>query len=103
MIDPGEPSGRAPRTSTGLVDAEVDLLDTHEAGPAAMRGSVLRIASYVLSILLSLISARVLITHLGLPKFGRYTLVTALVTIVSGFTEGGLNSVVMREFATADA
>jgi len=103
VIDPGEPSGRAPRTSTGLVDAEVDLLDTHEAGPAAMRGSVLRIASYVLSILLSLISARVLITHLGLPKFGRYTLVTALVTIVSGFTEGGLNSVVMREFATADA
>jgi len=79
---------------------ETDLLDTQEAGGAAMRGSVLRTASYVLGILLSLISARVLITHLGLAKFGRYTLVLALVTIVAGFTEGGLNSVVMREYST---
>jgi O-antigen/teichoic acid export membrane protein len=82
------------------IEPETDLLDTHEAGPAAMRGSIVRTVSYVLGILLSLISARVLIAHLGLAQFGRYTLVMALVTIVSGFTEGGLNSVVMREFAT---
>jgi O-antigen/teichoic acid export membrane protein len=79
---------------------EVDLLDTREAGPAALRGSVLRTASYVSGILLALISARVLITQLGLSQFGRYTIVLALVTIVSGFTEGGLNNVVMREFST---
>ncbi len=82
------------------IEPEADLLDTHEAGPAAMRGSILRTGSYVLGILLSLVSARVLITHLGLAQFGRYTLVMALVTIVAGFTEGGLNNVVMREFAT---
>ncbi len=77
-----------------------DLLDTPAAGRAALRGSVLRTASYVVGLLLSLISARVLIEHLGNESFGRYTAVIALVTIVSGFTEGGLNSIVLREFAT---
>jgi O-antigen/teichoic acid export membrane protein len=83
--------------------AETDLLDTREAGGAALRGSVLRTGSYVLGILLSLISARLLIVHLGVADFGRYATVVALVTIVSGFTEGGLNSVVLREFATLGA
>jgi O-antigen/teichoic acid export membrane protein len=81
---------------------EPDLLDTREAGPAALRGSILRAGSYVLGILLSLISARVLIEHLGVSSFGRYTTVVALVTIVSGFTEAGLNSIVLREYATLD-
>ncbi len=80
--------------------AAADLLDTSAAGGVALRGSVLRTGSYVLGILLSLISARVLIEHLGGPGFGRYTTVVALVTIVAGFTEGGLNSIVLREFAT---
>jgi len=83
--------------------AETDLLDTREAGGAALRGSVLRTGSYVLGILLSLISVRLLIVHLGVADFGRYATVVALVTIVSGFTEGGLNSVVLREFATLGA
>jgi O-antigen/teichoic acid export membrane protein len=82
------------------VSAEPDLLDTREAGPAALRGSILRTGGYVLGILLSLISARVLIEHLGVSSFGRYTTVVALVTIVSGFTEAGLNSIVLREYST---
>jgi len=82
------------------VSVEPDLLDTREAGPAALRGSVLRTGSYVLGILLSLISARVLIEHLGVSSFGRYTTVVALVTIVAGFTEAGLNSIVLREYST---
>lgn len=86
----------------GSTDAERrdDLLATADAGPAALRGSILRTGSYVVGILLSLLSARVLIDHLGISDFGRYTTVIALVTIVSGFTEAGLNSVVLREFAT---
>jgi O-antigen/teichoic acid export membrane protein len=82
------------------VSAEPDLLDTREAGPAALRGSILRTGAYVLGILLSLISARVLIEHLGVSSFGRYTTVVALVTIVAGFTEAGLNSIVLREYST---
>jgi O-antigen/teichoic acid export membrane protein len=92
-------SGPEPPAESGEA-AEADLLNTREAGPAALRGSVLRTGAYFLSILLSLVSARVLITHLGIANFGRYTIVVALITIVSGFTEGGLNNIVMREFAT---
>jgi O-antigen/teichoic acid export membrane protein len=84
------------------VPAERDLLDSPAAGGAALRGGVLRTGAYALGILLSLISARVLIEHLGVSDFGRYTTVVALVTIVAGFTEGGLNSIVLREFATLD-
>jgi O-antigen/teichoic acid export membrane protein len=80
--------------------AAADLLDTGAAGPAALRGSVLRTGSYVAGILLSLISASLLIRHLGVSDYGRYVTVISLVTIVSGFTEGGLNSIVLREFAT---
>jgi O-antigen/teichoic acid export membrane protein len=80
--------------------AEADRLSPSHAGPAALRGGILRTGSYVLGILLSLISARVLIGHLGEEDFGSYTTVLALITIVSGFTEGGLNSVVLREFTT---
>jgi O-antigen/teichoic acid export membrane protein len=80
--------------------AETHLLDSQAAGPAALRGSVLRTGSYVATILLSLISVRVLIDHLGVADFGRYATVIALITIVSGFTEAGLNNIVMREFAT---
>lgn len=79
-----------------------ELLDTRHAGPAALRGSVLRTGAYVLGILLSLVSAPLLVRHLGVASFGRYVAVLSLVTIVAGFTEGGLNSVVLREFATLD-
>jgi O-antigen/teichoic acid export membrane protein len=92
---------RAPAPGPGRT-GDGDLLATPEAGGAALRGSVLRTGSYVLGILLSLISARVLIDHLGVSDFGRYTTVLALVTIVAGVTEAGLNSVVLREFAVLD-
>lgn len=77
-----------------------DLLDRPEAGRLALRGSVLRTAAYVAGILLSLASAPLLIRHLGVSQFGRYVTVISLVTIVAGLTEGGLNSVVLREYAT---
>jgi O-antigen/teichoic acid export membrane protein len=77
-----------------------DLLDTSQAGPTALRGSAMRTGAYVLGILLSLISAPLLVRHLGVAEFGRYVTVISLVTIVGGFTEGGLNIVVLREIAT---
>jgi O-antigen/teichoic acid export membrane protein len=94
--EPGSP----PAVPAGRARAE--LLDTAAAGPAALRGSVLRTAAYVLGILLSLVSAPLLVRHLGVSDFGRYVAVLSLVTIVSGFTEGGLNSIVLREFATLE-
>jgi O-antigen/teichoic acid export membrane protein len=103
-VESGAPLGSAQDAAGSPADGTAaDLLDTREAGPAALRGSVLRSGAYILGILLSLISARVLITHLGVSEFGRYVTVLSLVTIVAGFTEGGLNSVVLREFATVSA
>jgi O-antigen/teichoic acid export membrane protein len=77
-----------------------DVLDGPEAGPVALRGSALRTGVYVAGLMLSLISAPLLIRHLGNEEFGRYVTVTALITIVAGFTEGGLNAVVLRGFST---
>jgi O-antigen/teichoic acid export membrane protein len=93
-------SGAPPAEPAG--GARSELLDTEAAGPAALRGSVLRTSAYVGGILLSLISAPLLVRHLGVSDFGRYVAVVSLVTIVSGFTEGGLNNIVLREFATLD-
>lgn len=85
-----------------MATARTDVLDTPQAGPTALRGSALRTGGYVAGILLSLISAPLLVRHLGVADFGRYVTVTSLISIVTGFTEGGLNAIVLREFATLD-
>jgi len=79
-----------------------DLLDSSQAGRSALKGSALRTGAYVAGLLLSLASAPLLTRHLGVVDFGRYVTVTALITIVAGFTEGGLNTIVLRGFSTLD-
>lgn len=76
-----------------------DILDSSEAGPAAIQGGVLRVAGYVVGTLLSVGSAAALLRYLGLSDFGRYATVLALVTIVAGLTEAGMTSVGVREWA----
>lgn len=77
-----------------------DVLDTEQAGPAALRGGALRTGAYLLSIVLSIGAAPLLIRHLGVERFGQYTTVMALMNLVAGVTEGGLNTVALREHAT---
>jgi len=79
---------------------EPELLDTPQAGAVAVRGSVLRAGAYTASVLLGLVSAPLLIRHLGISAFGGYVAVLSLVTIVSGLTEAGLNAIAVREYAT---
>lgn len=76
----------------------VDVLDTPRAGPAALRGGALRSGAFALGILLSLISAPLLIRHLGQVEYGRYITVIALVTIAVGLSEGGVNAVALRNY-----
>jgi O-antigen/teichoic acid export membrane protein len=76
-----------------------NVLDTAQAGPAALRGSAVRTGAYVAGLLLSVISAPLLVRHFGEVEFGHYTTVLALITIVSGVTEGGLNTIVLRGFS----
>jgi len=84
-----------------LLAAQRDLLDTVEAGPRALRGSALRSAGYVAGLVLGLAAAPLLIRHLGVITFGAYVTATVILTIVSGLTEGGLNAVALRGYATS--
>ncbi|HEV3047489.1 MAG TPA: flippase [Solirubrobacteraceae bacterium] len=81
------------------VEPEPDMLDTPSAGPAAIRGSSLRTIGYVIGVGLSVVSAPLLIRHLGPVGYGRYVRVIALVTIVQGVTDVGLGQIGAREFA----
>jgi len=80
--------------------SETDVLDSREAGPAALRGSALRSGAYLGGVALSLASAPLLIRHLGVEQFGRYVTVVSLMNLVAGVTEGGLNAIALREYAT---
>jgi O-antigen/teichoic acid export membrane protein len=76
-----------------------DILDTGEAGGRAIRGGGMRVAGYVAGALLTLVSVPLLVRHLGVADFGRYTTVVSLVAIVAGVTEAGIGSVAVREYA----
>ena len=93
------PAGEPPN-AIALDQAEVDLVGSEAAGPAALRGSVLLGGGYAATIGLSLISAPLLIRHLGISDFGRYTTVLALVTVVNGLTDAGLMNIALREWAS---
>jgi O-antigen/teichoic acid export membrane protein len=100
MTPSSSPTGGPSSSTAAGSPVTPDILDGPAAGPVALRGSALRTAGYMVGILLSLISAPLLVRHLGVAEFGRYVTVISLVTIISGLTEGGLNSVVLREYST---
>jgi O-antigen/teichoic acid export membrane protein len=77
-----------------------DVLDTAHAGPLALRGSALRVGGYVGGMLLALISAPLLIRHLHQTGFGQYVTALTIATIAAGLTEGGVNTIALREFAS---
>ena len=79
-----------------------DLLDTPDAGPAAIRGGGLRIVSYGFGVLLTVASAAALFRHLGVDDAGRYVTVLALVTVAGGITDAGLVAIGMREVAVRE-
>lgn len=79
---------------------ETNFVDSSDAGPAALRGSALLGSGYAATIAMSLISAPLLIRHLGISDFGRYTTVVALVTVVNGLTDAGLMNIAVREWAS---
>jgi len=87
---------RSPLSGIG----QSDLLDSPRAGSRALRGGSVRTGGYVLTILLSLVAVPLLIRHLGVVGYGRYVVVISVVAVVSGLTEGGLNAIALREYAT---
>jgi O-antigen/teichoic acid export membrane protein len=82
--------------------ARADVLDTEAAGPAAIRGGVVRTAGYAAGVLLTVGSAAALFRHLGVDDAGRYVTIISLITIVQGLTDAGLTAIGVREFAVRE-
>jgi O-antigen/teichoic acid export membrane protein len=83
-----------------LAEPAPDLLDTPEAGVAAIRGAALRIGGYVVGVGVSVISSALLFRHLGVVATGSYVTVLSLVTLAGAFTDTGLATIGVRELST---
>lgn len=94
------PAGSSPAVAEAPEDAPVDILDTTQAGPSIIRGSLLRLTAYVLGTLATVVSSAVVIRHLGLVDTGRFLTVTAMVTIVATVSDLGLTGFAVRDYAT---
>lgn len=80
-----------------------DLLDTPDAGVAAIRGGALRTVGYVVGVALSVVSSAMLLRHLGVVATGDYATILSLVSITCGATETGLAAIGVRELSTLGA
>ena len=93
-------AGGDPALAGSSGDVQVDILDTAEAGPTVIRGSLLRLGGYLLGTLATVVSSAVVIRHLGVIDTGHFLTVTALVTIVATISDLGLTGFAVREYAT---
>jgi O-antigen/teichoic acid export membrane protein len=79
--------------------AEPDVLSGPDIADRVVRGGALRAVGFGVVNLLGILSSVVLLRHLGVSDFGRYGTVIALVAIVSGLADAGLNMTGSRELA----
>jgi O-antigen/teichoic acid export membrane protein len=80
-------------------DATKDVLRSSEAGGRVIRGSAVRIAANVAGIALGLVTATLLLRHLGVEDSGRYVTVLSLVGIAVTVFDSGLNLTASSELA----
>ncbi len=85
-------------STPGAPDPTGELLDHAEAGNRAIRGSVLRSGAYVGGILVTLVSAPLLVRHLGVAGFGQYSLVGNTVAAFATLVDAGLLTIAQREY-----
>jgi O-antigen/teichoic acid export membrane protein len=91
--------------STPDAPSEAIIEDPFAAGSAARRvihGGGLRVVATVVGLLSGLISAPLVVRHLGNDAFGRYQTVISIVFIANALSEGGLSFVAVRAYTTAD-
>lgn len=77
-------------------------LTAPDAGHRAIRGGVIRVAGYGVALLLTAIASIFLLRYLGVERFGQYTTVVAIITVVQGVTDAGLGVVGQRLYVHAD-
>lgn len=81
----------------------LDALEAGAAGGKAIRGSMLRIGSFLAQLALSLVAVPLMVRHLGPDDYGRYVTVSSIVFIIAGFTEGGLMYLGIRHYVALAA
>jgi O-antigen/teichoic acid export membrane protein len=79
------------------------VLTSPEAGGKAIRGGAIRVTGYGAGLLLTAIASVFLLRYLGVVRFGQYTTVIAIVTVVQSITDAGLGVVGQRIYVHADA
>ena len=88
--------------AAGAAERARDVLDTQAAGGLIIRGGFMRLGSYVVVVLLSLIPAVLLARYLGAARFSAYTTVISLVSVISLVTDAGMSNLGTREFAVRE-
>jgi O-antigen/teichoic acid export membrane protein len=89
--------------STPEPASDVHALTSPDAGGKAIRGGAVRVAGFGAGLLLTAVASVFLLRHLGVVRFGQYTTVIAIVTLVQGLTDAGLTVVGQRVYVHADA
>jgi O-antigen/teichoic acid export membrane protein len=89
-------------TRSNAATDPTDILDTGEAGPAAIRGGAVRVVGYGIGVLLSVGSAALLFRELGVDVSGQYVTVVALIGVAQGVTDVGISALGVREMSVRD-
>jgi O-antigen/teichoic acid export membrane protein len=79
------------------------VLTSSEAGGKVIRGSAIRVAANITGLLLGLVTATLLLRHLGVEDAGRYVTVLSLVGIAVSIVDNGLNVTAASELARRSA
>ncbi len=95
--------GGAAPASEGLVDDEVAaVLESRDAGGAAVRGGALRVVGYALNALLGALAAAFLFRHLGVAGAGTYVTAMSIAAVIGGLSDLGLTALGVRELSVRD-
>lgn len=79
-----------------------DVLKSGEARGKVVRGSALRVGANIAGLVLGLITATLLLRHLGVEDSGRYVTVLSLVGIAVSIVDTGLNVGASRDLTVRD-
>jgi O-antigen/teichoic acid export membrane protein len=86
-------------SASGSGRPPADVLSGPDVAAHVMRGGMQRAAGFVAVNLLTALAAVLLLRHLGVPDFGRYGTVMALLAIVQGVSDAGLTMTGSRELS----
>jgi O-antigen/teichoic acid export membrane protein len=73
-----------------------------DAGARFIRGGVVRLLGFGAGLLFSVASVPLVTRHLGPTQYGYFGTVSATVFIIAGFTEAGLTTLAIREYANRE-